>query len=399
MTTLAVATSGHHSAAADSLTLRCLEHERGCGSETLRLGLQLEGREQEVFYRIHGASIRVDADAWALLAVPLAMRLGKPLRLLDPISAQLAAAMRQLQEIYTCWYPHRMTAVPLEVSVRAGDPQPGAGGGAACFFSGGVDSFYCVRKHQTELTHLIFVHGFDIPLGNTALRKLVSDRVRQAADALGKPLLEVETNIRDVFDPHLMWGQDYLSVPMSVIPLLLGGTLRRCYLPSDVSYADMDLWGTHPLTTPLLSSPTVDIIHAGAEAERVDRLRALKDDPLAQQHLRVCWQNVEGEYNCGRCEKCVHDMCALRALRCLEQFPTFPRELDLKAVVALKRCWVHQPKWGFTLACAQEHGTDPELERALLAMRAAGVRAQKVRKLLNRLPGGVRRLGRAATGR
>ena len=40
-----------------------------------------------------------------------------------------------------------------------------------CFFSGGGDSFYSFLKHRTEITDLIFIHGFDISLANLELRK------------------------------------------------------------------------------------------------------------------------------------------------------------------------------------------------------------------------------------
>ena len=36
--------------------------------------------------------------------------------------------------------------------------------GVACFFSGGLDSFHTHLKHREEVTHIIFVYGFDIAL-------------------------------------------------------------------------------------------------------------------------------------------------------------------------------------------------------------------------------------------
>lgn len=345
-----------------------------------------------MFYRIRGASIVPNPDAWAALALPLAMRLGVPLRLTDPVSPETAGSVRRLADIHACWYPGTLVPVQLDLQVRPSQ-NLGSASGAACFFSGGVDSFYCVRKHEAELTHLIFVHGFDIPLANGAHRTRVSAVIRQIAGEFGKSLIEVETNVREVMDPYLEWGSQYLSVCMSPIPLLLQSTIGHCFLPSDYTYAELHPSGSHPLTTPLLSSPAVRMYHAGAEIDRTERLRRLLDDPLAQAHLRVCWQNVEGQYNCGRCRKCLSTMCALRALGGLSDFPVFGRALDLAAVSRLD-CWHDTYTWAPTLAYVQRQGTDPDLERALLSMRRRSTHARFLRRLTNRLPAGIRRWAR-----
>ncbi len=57
--------------------------------------------------------------------------------------------------------------------------------GVACFFSGGVDSFYSVIAHAKRITHLIFVRGFDIPIANRALAELSG-----GTPALGRPPIE-----------------------------------------------------------------------------------------------------------------------------------------------------------------------------------------------------------------
>lgn len=365
---------------------------RDADAETVRLGVEFEGRERELFYRFRGAPVRPDADAWAALALPLAMRLGAPLRLRDPISGTAASALRQLSEIHACWYPDVLAPVPLEFEQRTADPALAPATGVATFFSGGIDSFYCLRKHQTGLTHLIFVHGFDIPLANTPARESAVGTVRRVAAELGLALIDVETNIREVMDPYLLWGRQYLTLAMAPIPLLLGSTLRRCYVPSEYSYARTEPTGSHPLTTLLLSSPSVNLEHAGAEANRNERVRALADDPLARQYARVCWQNVPGQYNCCRCQKCLAAMCTLRAIDKLSSFSAFPQEVDLEVVSRLG-CWLTNATWTEILACVRQRGTDVALERALLTLRRRSLQAARRQGLVDRLPGGLRRWG------
>jgi hypothetical protein len=48
------------------------------------------------------------------------------------------------------------------------------------------------------------------------------------------------------------------------------------------------------------------------------------DEPLVQQHLRVCWENHRPIGNCGACEKCLRTMLILEGHGRLETFPVFP---------------------------------------------------------------------------
>ena len=47
---------------------------------------------------------------------------------------------------------------------------------------------------------------------------------------------------------------------------------------------------------------------------RLEKVERLADSEVARRTLRVCWRNLDGRYNCGRCEKCLRTMVALEAL-------------------------------------------------------------------------------------
>ena len=64
-------------------------------------------------------------------------------------------------------------------------------------------------------------------------------------------------------------------------------------------------WGSSPITDPLLSSSYFRIIHDGADHDRTDKAAALLGWPMALQNLRVCWEGIEADRNCGHCHKCV----------------------------------------------------------------------------------------------
>jgi hypothetical protein len=190
-----------------------------------------------------------------------------------------------------------------------------------------------VLRHLDRLDALIHVHGFDVPLADRARREVVAPRVRQAADDLGLPLIEVETDLRLVSNPHVDWGR-YHGAALASIGLCASSRFREILIPATYSYRVLLPWGSHTLLDPLWSTEAVEFVYDGA-VSRPDKLRALAASEIAMRHLHVCFNHsahgVE-ELNCGRCEKCLRTMTGLRAVGALERCATLPRKLELRRI-------------------------------------------------------------------
>ncbi len=250
---------------------------------------------------------------------------------------------------------------------EAGDVPPVRG--SACFFTGGIDSFYTLLKRRDELTALIFVHGFDVSLTNAALLDTISAAMRQVASAFGKPLIEVKTNLREFSDRYVSW-EYYHGAALASVALLLSSRFSRVYVASTRSYAGLVPMGSHPLLDPLWSTEHTTIVHDGCEAARVEKVAAVARCDLVLRTLRVCWENPAGAYNCGRCEKCLRTMVDLRIAGVLDRCTTFARPLDLRAVSRLpvdrKTAYFQE-----SLRAVERLGTDPDLAKALRSSIAA----------------------------
>jgi len=100
--------------------------------------------------------------------------------------------------------------------------------------------------------------------------------------------------------------------------------------------AVVDRWGSHPLLDACYGSAAVDFRHEGICYSRVDKLHVLAQWPVALDNLRVCTKNFMpgdelgyadlplGEYNCGRCEKCIRTMLDLLLIGKLAASDAFP---------------------------------------------------------------------------
>ena len=113
---------------------------------------------------------------------------------------------------------------------------------------------------------------------------------------------------------------------LASVGLLFQARFRTILISAAHTYADLGPWGSHPLLDPLWSTELTEFVHHGAHATRVDKCRVLANSEVAMRHLRVCWENREGRYNCGECEKCLRTMVNLAAVGALGRCTTLPVE-------------------------------------------------------------------------
>jgi hypothetical protein len=147
------------------------------------------------------------------------------------------------------------------------------------------------------------------------------------AAALGKELIEMETNLRSWSEPQLHWSF-YHGAALAAAAHLLHGEFDRILIPSGTSFKDLKPWGSHPCLDKHYGFGKLRFVHHGAETKRVQKVEFLAKHPLALEHLRVCYLNRESRYNCGECEKCLRTMLALEAVGALERVKTFPQEIN-----------------------------------------------------------------------
>ncbi len=306
--------------------------ETQCRTQAL---IEAAAARYEISYEVKGSAIADDANAWLAASLFPAMKLGETLRLEGLLDNQLLQGASRLQDIFHVWYPDlRKVSIESRLSDSSKKERPIATHAVGCFFSGGVDSFYSILKHKEEITHLLFIHGFDIRLDDQKIYQASLKAVHEVAEALGKEVIEIRTNLRDFGDRYVKWGEHYFGAALASTALLLSCQLKKVYLPSSHTYEHLHPWGSHPLLDPLWSTETMEIVHDGCEASRIEKIAQIASYDMVRKSLRVCWLNWDRAYNCGRCEKCLRTMTSLRALG-VSDMPTFNRALDLSLVSRL----------------------------------------------------------------
>ncbi len=340
---------------------------------------RIGGRAEEVWLR-SATPVLPTADAALAACLMPAMRSGGTLELHDPVSPRLLRTQREFQAVQQAWSLEWEFGDPplreVEVLAPTRVPQaPATPGRVAAFFSGGVDSWSTILANP-EITDLIFVRGIDLMpklVHQAGLADRVEERLRDAAAALGLPLHVVETNVRELSDPLARW-ETYYGCAVVSVALFLSPLFERVLIAGDSDYEVQGKFGANWMVDQLWSTERLEIVDDGGRRSRMQRLAAIAAHPVVGDTLRVCWENPEGAYNCGRCRKCLMTMIALEALGARQRIATFPPALDLSAVAAIEISMpVLLTLWEDVLDAARA-ARRPDLERAVETVVSGGKR-------------------------
>jgi len=275
----------------------------------------------------------------AALLLP-AMFLNQTLRFEQTVSQKMLEGVEKFMEIANKWRPEYKL---IKIVACSSDQNAEKGQNIGMFFSGGLDSFYTLLKNENskspaseKISHLIFLHGFDIKLDDYELFDAALKGVKAVAKHYHKEIVQVTTNVRQITNNILDW-QMYHGTALISVALGMEGALRKIYIAADHTHKDLFPRGSHPLTDPLWATETMDIVHDGCEATRTEKiLWQVGKSQVALDNLRVCWESRSGKYNCGICEKCIRTVLNLEAASLLERCKTFKRKLRYSNVKKMR---------------------------------------------------------------
>lgn len=223
-----------------------------------------------------------------------------------PISAALSRSLPKIVNVFCNWNSADNRPIQVQATTEC---YPETSDSVICCFSGGVDSSFSYSRHQSEITDLLVVMGFDASEAGPEWVHL-TQRLQRFADQQKKRLITVETNLRNVIETrNLSWEAAHGSI-LAAIGISLRA--RTVLIPSTFGYGDLLPWGSHPLLDPLWSTETTAVIHDGLDANRTEKTAQLLRHPAILNAVQVCWNHIDR--NCGYCSKCMRTSLALYML-------------------------------------------------------------------------------------
>jgi hypothetical protein len=295
--------------------IRPIESETGNGVEA---DIRFETAKQDahsIFAVTDGAhQLTADPNGFLLGAFLPAWNAGEQrIRIDAPVCPLLVANLSIVASQVGRWFPDLppMPVIEADHEYR----QPGTRVGA--FLSGGVDSLAMIRS----LTSLHPVGHPDRPAAAIVVDyQQVGGINRDETDArfarskatsreicadVGLAVIAVQSNFCRLNGSMKFWMYRYHGSFLASMGHFLSSDFRLLHIASSYPVTHLVPWGSHPLLDPYYSSQHLRISHHGVELSRLQKVRQLRDWPLALNRMYVCTSNMSNGRNCGACEKCV----------------------------------------------------------------------------------------------
>lgn len=277
------------------------------------------------------------SDGFVVSLLLLAMSRREDIHVKGAMSLAFFEKLDAYQKVFKAWFPKKLDIIQVQCEHLEHDPGKYPQKSASAF-SGGVDSFFTLWSHLPEnekdekyhMAYSLFVHGFDIPLGDVETYKIAKEAYGALLKRMNVTLIPVSTNIRE-HTRNVSWEISHGSALIGTA-LFLRNLFSRFYIPSSDPYHNLIPWGSHPDADTALSTRGMEIIHDGAYFSRFQKIAEISDWPLTYSALRVCWEKPHGLQNCCKCEKCIRTMMALEGFNKLERYQTFPQKLKGKYI-------------------------------------------------------------------
>ena len=298
----------------------------------------------------------INPNAWLLACTLPAMRYGEERIKIDaPISPEIKDGLINSMRCLIDWHGGERKVIKIEAPIEKEVAFLDKPERAAALFSGGIDALAMVRDnhlnfdrdHPRHIKDGILVYGvlegeneYDPSFQN------VVNAVEAMAEDAAIELIQVYTNayahFRDLDADFSFWRFEYHGSFLAAIAHAFAPRFSYASIASTYDFANLEPWGSHPLLDPLYSTTSLKVRHENAALSRLEKTKLVGEWDVALKHLRVCNEKEsysEGNYNCGKCEKCVRTMTAFLSLGLLDQITTF-KEKDVSKEKLVNTCYL-----------------------------------------------------------
>jgi len=314
--------------------------EHHLGLEEVSARVRMDDHESRLWFRWNGAECPLPGDALLLAAIQPAMRRGYDLQISHAISEDLLDTLFEMQQHFHQLDPD-LTMIEVQAQQVSQDVSSGADrkiarnseqSATGVLFDGSVDAFYTFHKNQHEIHTVIYLSDYE---GEKEIQQKKNSAIKTAkhrAQDLGMPFVHVRSNLRHFLRTFNNDQELDQVLVIAVIDTLLSGHVEKLVVPG---MAPSPAAGTVPgedrasqhsprpglplLFDSYLPTSRIHLDHDGAEVEHVDKLESLKYNHTILAALRVCWENPDRSYNCGRCKKCTRRVSASRLVELLSR--------------------------------------------------------------------------------
>ncbi len=287
------------------------------------------------------------SDSFFVSLFLLGMHLNEDIEVRGEVSPKLAGNSREISSNYLQYAPKHLRRVDFNFRTEKATQPDRNRKMRLSSFSGGVDSFYSFwshfhpekSAHPTNLTHGLFIHGYDLVLENKEYYERFLLEYQQLFDIWGLSLIQCSTNAYSFYQYRTPWI-------FSNTPTLIGSVLG---LSKGVSYFSQPGNQESNLTNPIMpdsyislfSTETTDFHPHAIDFDRSDKFNFIYEWPPLQKHMRICMDmNTDTEgVGCQKCVKCLNTSLLLYLKDIQEKFPNYNEKITWLKFIHF--CWIN----------------------------------------------------------
>ena len=320
------------------------ENDEICISADIELDNPISGIPNKLWYRIpkdHEKYISTKSDSFLVAMLQLAKNAKEDIEVKGTLSPKLYKSIQEYQAIFNTWCPKifrkriNITCNKFEKHSIKGKKH------VACSFSGGLDSTYTFYNHLPEyeqdldyqLSSVLFIHSSIFSNKEKKDYEVVKNAYKNIVNKHDLTFFSVRTNAADFEVKKVKdWVVLTFGSTLTSAILILGNAISRYYISSSYDYSSLEPCGSHPMVDHLLSTESLEIIHHGADVNKMQKTEFISQFPETYTNLRVCWKKPNNFVNCCCCGKCLRTMTALALLGKLHEYKIFPLKLTSKKI-------------------------------------------------------------------
>ena len=254
---------------------------------------------------------RQDFAVWLFL--PIAMRTNANLHIEGKGTQQTVMNAKKMSQIWASWMPGHFNDVDVTFDSIVTIEEPQYTEDYLAFYSGGVDSTYCIgnkfEKEKKKIS-LLTVHGMDYSaIDDEKFNKFI-EKTDIFASFYANRRLFVRTNAYAVYSKYKI--NTKLSHVTHIFTLAGCGFLFSGYYKNIIIAADYRLdqqhlvspWGSNSATNFLFDDGITSLLTENDDVTRSEKMEWMISSDLALQSSTFCSDKKYRPNNCGVCSKC-----------------------------------------------------------------------------------------------
>ena len=283
--------------------------------------LQSDTWAADIWFRWRGIGSETPGDAFLLFALRPAMRHDETLHIRGTVSEHLVKHLDDIQKRLK-FADKTLSIIDVSVeNVRSSetierDLEPrGQDLNTGAMVTGGLETFYIVQRHLAEIDHLVYVRGFEDRSDGIPFQFNTLKTVKRSASELNIHLIEMDTNLLDFYSKL---GERDNALGITAVGSLLSGQLHVLYIPHNQAHTILFSHNEQDRALrDLVGSHLFKIEQTGIDVSRKRKVEAVASNETVMETLRICWENPNRAYNCGRCKRCSRTMSDLEIVHAL----------------------------------------------------------------------------------